>query len=146
MTIFEVVLLLILIFGMNAIKKAIIRFHQTHALDVTIKEFIETYYKYQDVWSTDWNAEKIMHICNTESNMIEIGALNPKLFKNAMELRQYMLKVGEFIIQYSEILQEEYGYVWDEEEFDSSLEILTEIRRICIQKSEPSTATIGIKK
>ena len=43
-------------------------------------------------------------------------------------------------------LQEEYGYVWDEEEFDSSLEILTEIRRICIQKSEPSTATIGIKK
>ena len=144
MTFEKVILFIALLLCLGMVKKAILRFHQTHALDITVKEFIETYYKYQDVWNTDYDVEQILRICKKESNVFQIGVIKEICFQNAKELRRYMLKTGEFIIKHSEILQDQYGHVWDEDEYNTSLEILKEIRGICIQKGEKATIQIKI--
>ncbi len=144
MTFFNVILLVLLVLCIKMVKDAIIRFHRMHALDITVRDFIENYYKYQDVWDTDYDAEKVLKICNQENNFIQIGILSDMNFQNTEELRKCMLKAGEFIIKYSEVIQDTYGYMGDEDEFNSSLEMLREIRRICIQKGEKSFIEIRI--
>ena len=75
MTFEKVILFIALLLCLGMVKKAILRFHQTHALDITVKEFIETYYKYQDVWNTDYDVEQILRICKKESNVFQIGVI-----------------------------------------------------------------------
>ena len=105
----------------------------------TIMDFLRNYQRFQKVWDTDYDAETILRICSLENNFIKFGPLESMIFRNAKELRETMLLIGEFIIQYSESLNYYYGYQEDDEEYKCLLEVLREIRRICIQKGEKST-------
>lgn len=105
----------------------------------TMRDFLRNYQRFQKVWDTDYDAETILRICSLDNNFIKFGSLETMNFKNAKELRECMLLIGEFIIQYSESLKDYYDYQEDDEEYKCSLEALKEIRRICIQKGEKST-------
>ena len=107
--------------------------------DTTISDFLYIYKRFQDVWDTDYDAEKILEICNLENNFLRFGVVDLLSYKDARELRSNMLMVGEFIIKFSDSMRCYYDYCGNDEKFKEALDALREIRRICIRKGEKTS-------
>lgn len=144
--IFYLVLLIIsgiaILYSLVQIKNILFIFLQKRAYDLTVRDFLAAYVIYQEIWDKDYDADMILRLSNTDSNIIKFGVLRPMLYKDATELRNCMLIVGEFIIEYSEILLKKYQYIGNEQDYNNSIIILTEIRRIAMQKGEKTNIRI----
>lgn len=143
MLLIYVIVFLSVPFVIKSLKNSIIKYYQTHSLDIAIKDFIEEYNKYQNVIEMDCNAEEILELCKSSNNIIKIGVFESMTFQNSRGLRRCFLRFGEYIIKYSEFLHDSYGYCGNIEDYRYSLAILRSIRRICLQKGESAVVYVN---
>lgn len=130
--IFVVLVLFAIIFIRYAIRKAI----DIKYFNKILEKYSELYFTLEESLKQDYNVNEILRFSNLESNIIQFDLIDPLTFQDSKSLRRCMLKVGEFIIKYSETLKEFYDYDYETEEYTTVIEQLKQIRIICLGKNE----------
>ena len=136
MAFYCIIFLILLMFCFSVIRSGLIKLYKIYGLEKTIRDFIKLYYEFEKVWEQDIAAVEVLRMYNLENNCLKIGVLNDMTFQNMNELRQCMLRAGEFIVKYSEIMENQYNYDYETEEFTDALQVLITIRRVCMEKGE----------
>ena len=143
MTLFQLIITVIGVCILTAfLRQGIIKIKIIRGYRSTLRDFMESYFVLEKVLSEDLEASEILKECDLPYNLLKIGSLNEMMFQDSEGVRQCMLLAGEFILKYAEIINNYYGYEYETEDYTTALEMLKNVRRICLTKGEIGRAHV----